>query len=148
MTLADYLDAAKHRQAIASDRQLGARLGLKSAAISSFRTGKSLPSDATMRRVAEMAGRDARIALLELALWRSEDAATSAVYADCLERLKRSIKRAAVALPLLFSLGTAPDRAEAAPRAASPHTQAVVSYVKLLGALKRLLRLRLEVAPA
>lgn len=74
-TIDDYIDAARARAGIRSDRQLAIQLGLVQSSISQMRTKRIWPSDETMIRLAIMAGIDPAEALLELSAWRTEGTA-------------------------------------------------------------------------
>lgn len=85
-TIEFYIEKAKEHSGISSDRQLGPVLGMSTAAISQFKTGRALPSDDSMVRLAELAGVDPYIALIDLNSWRSEGAARNA-YKEILKRI-------------------------------------------------------------
>lgn len=73
--LAHYLDLAKARQDLKSDRQLDQAIGAKGCNTFVYRKGRAWPSDETMIKIARLAGEDAHAALVDLAIWRSGDAA-------------------------------------------------------------------------
>ncbi|WP_417460689.1 hypothetical protein [Kordiimonas sp.] len=66
-----YVDRALAKKRFKSDRQLSTALGLSLAAVGSWRTRRAIPSEESMVKLAEFAGMDAEIALLELGWWRS-----------------------------------------------------------------------------
>jgi transcriptional regulator with XRE-family HTH domain len=66
-----YLDLARARTGCASYKELATRLGLSGTSISWMRQGKSYPADATMLRIADLAGQDGALALLDLNVWRA-----------------------------------------------------------------------------
>lgn len=70
-TIDDYLELAKEKQGLKSDRQLGRALEFKSQSISFWRHRKTIPSDENMVELAKLAGEDPETALLELAYWRT-----------------------------------------------------------------------------
>jgi transcriptional regulator with XRE-family HTH domain len=72
LILDHYLDAARSRQNLPSDRQLAIALGVTPGNISIYRHGKSWPSDNTMYRLAELAGVPVEVALLDLNCWRTD----------------------------------------------------------------------------
>lgn len=74
MTLDEYLDLAKDRQAITSDRQLAFRLGQRGTCVTQYRRNNILPGTETMIRLAELAGRPVEVALMDLELWRNKEA--------------------------------------------------------------------------
>ena len=69
----DYMNAAIKRQQLASNNKLAQELGITSASISILNQGKALPSEATMIRLAELAGMPKEEALIDLNLWRSKN---------------------------------------------------------------------------
>ena len=69
----DYAEKAITRYGLAGLNSLGRELNISSAAISQFNTGKALPSDDTMIKLAELAGLPKEEALIDLNLWRSKD---------------------------------------------------------------------------
>ncbi|GER08191.1 hypothetical protein GCM10007972_04760 [Iodidimonas muriae] len=97
MDINAYLDQAKVHQGLSSDNQLSKRIGISQATISQMRTGRSWPGDATMVRIAELAGIDAREALLDLSMWRCRDTASRSVYQALMKDLKRSLRGPATA---------------------------------------------------
>lgn len=99
-TLTQYLDLARARQGIESDRQLGTAIGLKKGIAHQYRKGAALPSDDAMVALAHLAGIDPEIALLDLNQWRAKGAARS-VYMEMARRL------AGTTVALLVALGLA-----------------------------------------
>ena len=71
-TFNDYMNAAIKRQQLTSNNKLAQELGITSASISVLNQGKALPSEATMIRLAELAGMPKEEALIDLNLWRSK----------------------------------------------------------------------------
>ena len=71
-TFNDYMNAAIKRQQLTSNNKLAQELGITSASISVLNQGKALPSEATMIRLAELAGLPKEEALIDLNLWRSK----------------------------------------------------------------------------
>ena len=68
----DYLKLAINRQGLRGINALACELGIKSASMSRLNTGKSLPAESTMIKLAELAGLPKEEALIDLNLWRSE----------------------------------------------------------------------------
>jgi len=100
-TINNYLDAAKARAGIKSDRQLSFVLGYSSGApICKQRKEHEWPSPEVMLRLAGLAGIDPEIALQELNVWRSAEPAR-AVYARTLRRIARGAAALAFICPLL-----------------------------------------------
>ena len=102
-TIDEYLDNAKDNQKLKSDRQLGALIGIKGSHVSAFRTKKAWPSDATMIRIAELAGEDQQEALLNLNIWRNLDSPVGPVYSRLMDKLKAA---ALLGIALFFAFAT------------------------------------------
>lgn len=97
MTIDDYMDAAKKRADIPSDRQLAFRLGATAATSCQWRTKRAWPGESIMRRLANLGGIDEELALLDLESWRTKDPETAKVFQRIRERLVK-LKDAAAAL--------------------------------------------------
>ena len=82
----DYIDLARKKHSLKSDRRLSAALGLSEVAVQRWRAGVSIPSDDTMVKLADMAGISKEQALLELSYWRADGEAKS-TYKMLLKRL-------------------------------------------------------------
>ena len=90
MDINEYLDLAKEKQGIKSDRELAAALGHKSnQSIVFMRRGVTNPSDDTMLKIAELAGLSPEAALLRLNIWRSKTPETRELYTTLAERLAK-----------------------------------------------------------
>jgi hypothetical protein len=100
-TIDDYLNAAITRQHFTSDRELSARLGLAAVAVSNYRTKRCWPAEETMATLAELAGLDARLALLHLATWRAKSSRIRELYSSLARRASSAVIIAAVACGLL-----------------------------------------------
>lgn len=70
-TFDDYLSEARRKQKVSSNNQIAKLLGITSRAISALNQGKSLPSDDTMIKLANLAEMDTEAALIDLSIWRS-----------------------------------------------------------------------------
>lgn len=75
------IDHAKSAAGLRSDRALSAALGLSPIAVHHWRSGRVLPSDATMMKLCGMAGLDAANGLLALNIARSEGLARATYWA-------------------------------------------------------------------
>ena len=75
-----YIDEAKARSGIKSDRELSKFLGLSHVASNYWRQRRSYPTDDTMMRLAEMAHADPQLALIELNAWRNQGTRAAPVY--------------------------------------------------------------------
>jgi hypothetical protein len=97
----DYLNAAKARLGLKSDRELGRALGQTPEWTHAIRAGKTLPSDESMYRLAELAGVDPTISLLKLNQWKARSPSVSQAYSSLIQRL--AVALAAIALVMVDS---------------------------------------------
>lgn len=106
----ELLEAALERQKLPSYRQLSLRLGLSAGSVHHFQKHGIIPSEDTAIRLAEMAGRDPQMVVIELRELKAESAPARAIWSQ----VKRSLKQSAAALPLLAYIAvTAPGEARA-----------------------------------
>src|SRR5260221_14586905 len=82
----DYMDAARQRQELRSDRALARKLNIAQNTINRWRTGKSVPSDDEMSELARLAGADEEQALVLLNIWRAPNEPTREIYRRLLRR--------------------------------------------------------------
>lgn len=101
-TLDQYLDAAKTRREIASDRELSVSLGFHGNMVTQWRCGRAWPSDSAMVTIAELAGVNPHDALLHLNVWRAKGKAKD-YYLEMLKRV------AAVLLMVGISTSVLPE---------------------------------------
>lgn len=73
MNFTDYAEKAIHRYGLTGYNNLARELGLNKASVSFFRSGRALPSEETMIKLAELAGMPKEEALIDLNLWRSKN---------------------------------------------------------------------------
>ena len=71
-TLNYYIDAALRVQNIESDRQLAFRLEQSAGNVYMWRSKKTMPSDDTIVKLAQLGKKDVCKALIDLNIWRSE----------------------------------------------------------------------------
>lgn len=103
-TLSDYLDAAIARLGLRSDRELGFRLGFTSGTqVWRYRRKGDFPTPETMVDLAQMAGRDAKVALAELGLWKAETDRARSVYLEIIKSLTKGALVAVVAGLSIFA---------------------------------------------
>lgn len=69
----DYTTRAINRYDLRGQNALAREIGIAGATLSQFSSGKALPSDDTMIKLAELAGMPKEEALIDLNLWRSKD---------------------------------------------------------------------------
>lgn len=68
-----YAEKAIARYGLTGYNNLARELGINKASVSYLRSGKNIPSDDTMIKLAELAGMPKEEALIDLNLWRSKD---------------------------------------------------------------------------
>jgi len=98
MTLDEYIDAAKSAQSLHFDRELDRFLGYKGTACSFWRSKKSRPSAEGMVALAEAAGLDPHVAIIELGLITAEQNHNEhmvIIYQDLKEKVKAASQLAA-----------------------------------------------------
>ena len=100
MDLIGYLDAARARAGLASDRQLAGALGLSQGAVFHFRHRRAFPADDVMIRLAQLAGVEPERALLDLNIWRTEGTPAASFYRQLLMSLSTA---AAILLSIVYS---------------------------------------------
>ena len=69
---ADYTQAVITRYGLRGQNAVARELNITTASMSQFTTGKALPSEETMIKLAELAGMPKEEALIDLNLWRSK----------------------------------------------------------------------------
>ena len=72
MTFQDYATKAIKRMNFKGDSELAQALNLTKASISALQNNKTLPSEETIIKVAELAGLPIDIALIDLSIWRAK----------------------------------------------------------------------------
>lgn len=122
MELADYLDTAKARGNFASDTKLSIAMGSSPAWAHMVRTGKMLPSDEAMLRLADLAGVSPDIALLDLSRARAVDPRVRSTWANILQRIAVAVVAA------LLPIGAARASVENAQEAKTPYKAAITLY--------------------
>ncbi|MBL4761689.1 MAG: hypothetical protein JKY93_03205 [Gammaproteobacteria bacterium] len=106
-TLDDYINVAVIRNNFRSKREFCKSIGVSHNAINTYNNG-TFPSDDTMLKIADLAGIDKEIALLELGIWKNSGAAQKA-YASILQKMARVTAAIAIMLGSLL----APQSADA-----------------------------------
>lgn len=138
MNLDAYLDEAKRRQGITSERALARALGISAPSLIQWRSGIASPRPALMVRIAEMAGMPPELAMMDRLAWQADDAASRDIVARMRAALQSSIA-AMVLILCVLQVTAAPDtRAEEAP---------LSQYYGKLRLWKTLLKLSLNPAP-
>ena len=91
-TLNQYLDAALKRMDFSNDADLSRAMQKSTAAVSHWRTGRSLPDDNAMMLIADFAGVDQSEALLRLNIWRSS-ASAGLLYKNLLQKISGTLEK-------------------------------------------------------
>ena len=73
MNFKDYTDKAITRFGLRGQNAVAREIGITTASMSNLMSGKILPSDETMLKLAELAGMPKEEALIDLNLWRSKN---------------------------------------------------------------------------
>ena len=73
MNFTEYAEKAINRFGLTGYNHLAREIGVTKATVSHLKTGKALPSDETMIKLAELAGMPKEEALIDLNLWRSKN---------------------------------------------------------------------------
>lgn len=73
MDFRSYVSKAAGRFGLRGQNAVAREIGISSASISQFAQGEALPSDATMIKLAELAGMPKEQALIDLNIWRSRN---------------------------------------------------------------------------
>jgi transcriptional regulator with XRE-family HTH domain len=107
-SLTDYMDAARSRHELRSDRALGREMDVEQAIVSRWRLGKANPSDDQMIRLAQLAGADPDQAVLLLGVWSARDEPTRDTYRRLLQRFG-SGTGLAVAVAASLAIGGPPE---------------------------------------
>lgn len=88
--LDDFLSRAKEGAGIKSDFKLARALGITQASVSTWRIGKSLPSDAIIIKLCDLSGDDPQIVCVQLAALRAPDEASRQMWQTIEKRLKKA----------------------------------------------------------
>ncbi len=122
LTLEAYINRAIENNELQSDRHLGRVLSVSPSTVAIWRAGKSLPTDATMIKLADLADITREQALLELSYWRAGTEAQT-VYKSLLSK----IAGVGILLTFIFTM-TFQSPAYAAP-IAKPTTEVSELYI-------------------
>jgi len=85
-----YVKKAMERSGAKSERQICLMMGMADNTITNYRKRNVLPNEETMMKLAQIAGIDVFIALLDLNIWRSEGQAQAA-YKNILKKISVGI---------------------------------------------------------
>lgn len=136
LTLDHYLDLAKARNDLKSDRALGRSLGIDSTTVNFYRNKGTLPSPDTMVRIADLCGIKADQALIDLAIWHAKSDRVLEVYRSIYSRITGTA--AAVLLLVFVQFSSTPAQARGTIEELSTRAgAATVYYGKLALALLR-----------
>ncbi len=67
-----YLESAKKSLKISSNNQIARLAGISGASLSAFVTGKALPADETILKIANLAKIPPEKALIDVSIWRNK----------------------------------------------------------------------------
>lgn len=98
MDLDAYLDRARERAGLPSDRRLAVALGISQSGLRQYRLGLSTPQPAVMVRLAELAGVAPELALLDRMEWQADDPRSR----DVVSRLREVLAASLVAMLLIL----------------------------------------------
>lgn len=98
----DYVSEAQKKQNLHSNNKLALELGITSAAMSALYKGKSLPSDETMIKLAELAGIPEEEALVDLSIWRAQTPKTKEVW----EKIRHIVLSLCLTMAVLSPFGS------------------------------------------
>ena len=73
MNINDYIATAIQRLHLDNQNRLAKELNVSSAFMANMKTGKKLPSEETILKLAELAGVEKEKALIDLNMWRAKD---------------------------------------------------------------------------
>ena len=125
-TVEFYIDRAIERSGATSDRKLCELLDISHNAVMYYRNGRSIPSDDTMVRLAQICGIDPAIALTDLNIWKTDGLAQKA-YRDILKKMTS----AAIALIILVYSGNTAFASNTAysSRAIDNHSHSIIETI-------------------
>ena len=113
LTIDDYLDLARKRQGLSSNRKLAFALDLNPSSLSQFHTRRAWPADHTMLKLADLAGLDRQQALIDLNFWRATSPEVREQYSALADLVSAARRGAAVVLVLLGALLPYPSETKA-----------------------------------
>lgn len=99
-----YIDRALIRSGAPSDRTLGVELGLSPNSLTNYRTRRAWPSDQAMIRLAELAGIDPDVALMDLNAWRAKAEDVRDRYTNLARMLEKAGVAVAVAIVAIVGI--------------------------------------------
>ena len=105
-----YLDKAKDRNGFKYDRELDLALGFKGYMSCQLKKGKTHLSDDKMVELAELAGLDTEVALIDLNIWRSSSNRTRQIMEGILQKMPQ-MACLLIAVGVIFTSHTAPSHA-------------------------------------
>ncbi len=125
-TIHDYMAAALARHpAIRSNKRLSLELGLKETATHYWRHGRTVPSDDSMIKLAELAGVNPEEALADLNVWRAQSSETRELYSRIAAKVKSSLAQVLIVGVTSALLGlTTPAQGEQTPHESTQNARA------------------------
>ena len=130
-TIGQVLDRAQAVQKVKSDYKLGLCIGIGSQSISNYRTGKTLPDEKAVSKLADAIGEKPDLLLVEVQAQRAKDAQSRAMWVALAKRLQSGFANVKIlALLAIFSIAAAALPAWAAIGFVSVAVESSVYYVK------------------
>ena len=105
-SLIDYIELAKEKSNLTSDRALSLEIGISNSNICSWRKGHTVPKEKQLLKLAELAGISKEQAVIEWSFWKA-DIETKPVYENILKRIASWILPATLFGSILIESGTA-----------------------------------------
>ena len=130
-TINDVLDRAKTVQKVKSDYKLSLTVGVSESSLSTYRKGTSLPDEINCKKLADAAGVDPALLVVEMQAQRAKSDEARAIWLDIAKRLQAGFASCKLlALIAMFSIAGAALPAWAAIGFASFSVEQSVYYVK------------------
>ncbi|MBR1945198.1 MAG: hypothetical protein IJ846_02755 [Alphaproteobacteria bacterium] len=98
----DYVSEAQKKQGIPSNNKLASALGITPSGMSVLYKGKSLPTDETMIKLADLAGIPEEEALVDLSIWRAQTPKTKQVW----EKIRHIVLSLCLTMAVLSPFGS------------------------------------------
>jgi hypothetical protein len=108
MELIGYMDTAKARAGLPSERRFAIALGVSHQTLRLWRVGLSVPQPELMLRLAELAGVPGELALLDRMAWLADGPRSR----DIVSRIRSQMALAVASMTLVFVLNSAALKAQ------------------------------------
>ena len=132
-TINDVLDRAKTVQKVKSDYKLSLTVGVSESSLSTYRKGISLPDEINCKKLADAAGVDPALLVVEMQAQRAKSDEARAIWLDIAKRLQAGFANCKMlAVLAILSIAVHALPAWATLYVASLSAQKFVYYVKCL----------------